>query len=143
MKLYITSESYYRIQNGFSNINAFAIIDVSLIINKLNLDMQKNCNIFLVNDEIKNLLISYSKCKKYRGIIYITKNINDDVITNIHNIINEYITEYIDDVILLDDYDTPKQRHLYYLFNEVMYFSTFKKIKIIECKPIQMLKRDD
>ena len=55
----------------------------------------------------------------------------------------EYIAEYIDDVILLDDYDTPKQRHLYYLFNEVMYFSTFKKIKIIECKPIQMLKRDD
>ena len=42
----------------------------------------------------------------------------------------------IDDVILLDDYDAPKLKEYYNYVEEVMFFSTFKKIKIIECKPI-------
>lgn len=140
MKLYITSESYYRVKNGFSNINAFAIIDVELIINKLNLDMSKPYNVFLVNSEISNLLSVYSNCKKYRGIIYIVPNINNNVIDNINNIVLN--TKYnISDVILLDDYDYPKMKKFYSKFSEIMYFSTFKKIKIIECKPVEMLKR--
>lgn len=144
MNLYVTSESYYRIKNGFTNINAFAIIDVNLIINTLNLDMTKSYNIFLVNDEIKKLLMTYSKSKKYRGIIYITSHIDSNVIDNIKNLIknNEYYDNLINEIILLDDYDTPKLEKFYKLVNEVMFFSTFKKIKIIECKPIEMLKRD-
>ena len=47
MNLYVTSESYYRIKNGFSNINAFAIIDVNLILDTLKLDMTKTYNVFL------------------------------------------------------------------------------------------------
>lgn len=144
MNLYVTSESYYRIKNGFSNINAFAIIDVNLIIDTLKLDMTKTYNIFLVNDEIKKLLSLYSKSKKYRGIIYITKDINSDVIDNIKALMSD--TEYshsVSDIILLDDYDIPKLEKYYRCVNEVMFFSTFKKIKIIECKPIEMLKRNN
>jgi hypothetical protein len=142
MKLYITSESYYRIKNGFTNINAFAIVDVDLIISKLNLDMTKTYNIFLVNSEIKQLLYQYSNCKKYRGIIYIVNDINKDVIDNINNMIDDEECN-ITDLILLDDYDSPKLKIIYPYFSEIMYFSTFKKIKIIECKPIEMLKRNN
>lgn len=144
MNLYVTSESYYRIKNGFSNINAFAIIDVNLIIDTLKLDMTKTYNIFLVNDEIKKLLSLYSKSKKYRGIIYITSNINKNVIDNIKSLIStdEY-DHAVNELILLDDYDTPKLEKYYKFVNEVMFFSTFKKIKIIECKPIEMLKRSN
>ena len=144
MNLYVTSESYYRIKNGFSNINAFAIIDVNLIIDTLKLDMTKTYNVFLVNDEIKKLLSLYSKSKKYRGIIYITSNINKNVIDNIKSLIStdEY-DHAVNELILLDDYDTPKLEKYYKFVNEVMFFSTFKKIKIIECKPIEMLKRSN
>lgn len=144
MNLYVTSESYYRIKNGFSNINAFAIIDVNLILDTLKLDMTKTYNVFLVNDEIKKLLSLYSKSKKYRGIIYITSNINENVIDNIKSLIStdEY-DHSVNELILLDDYDTPKLEKYYKFVNEVMFFSTFKKIKIIECKPIEMLKRSN
>lgn len=144
MNLYVTSESYYRIKNGFSNINAFAIIDVNLILDTLKLDMTKTYNVFLVNDEIKKLLSLYSKSKKYRGIIYITSNINKNVIDNIKSLIStdEY-DHAVNELILLDDYDTPKLEKYYKFVNEVMFFSTFKKIKIIECKPIEMLKRSN
>lgn len=144
MNLYVTSESYYRIKNGFSNINAFAIIDVNLILDTLKLDMTKTYNVFLVNDEIKKLLSLYSKSKKYRGIIYITSNINENVIDNIKSLIStdEY-DHSVNELILLDDYDMPKLEKYYKYVNEVMFFSTFKKIKIIECKPIEMLKRSN
>ena len=144
MNLYVTSESYYRIKNGFSNINAFAIIDVNLILDTLKLDMTKTYNVFLVNDEIKKLLSLYSKSKKYRGIIYITSNINKNIIDNIKSLIStdEY-DHAVNELILLDDYDTPKLEKYYKFVNEVMFFSTFKKIKIIECKPIEMLKRSN
>ena len=134
MKLYLTSESYYRIENGFTNIHTFAIIDVNLILDTLKLDMSKQSNIFLINSEIKKLLISCAKNRKYKGIIYIAPSINEHIIDNINAVVNEIST--IDDVILLDDYDAPKLKEYYNYVEEVMFFSTFKKIKIIECKPI-------
>lgn len=142
MNLYVTSESYYRIKTRFININSFALIDVNAIIKELNLDLSKIFNKFIVQDEIKRLLTLYSKNKKYKGIVYISPEINSDVIINIKNLINnttEY-NNYISDVVLLDDYDSPKLEKYYNLVNEVMFFSTFKRIKIIECKPIDVLK---
>jgi hypothetical protein len=134
MKMYITSESFYRVKNGFLNINAFAIIDVNLIINTLNLDMSKSHNVFLVNREIKNLIKINSKNKKIKGIIYIVPKINEDILFNIKNIINEVTLNNDNDIILLDDYDTPKLEKYYNCVEEIMFFSTFRKIKIIECK---------
>ena len=93
--------------------------------------MTKTYNIFLVNDEIKKLLSLYSKSKKYRGIIYITKDINSDVIDNIKALMSD--TEYshsVSDIILLDDYDIPKLEKYYRCVNEVMFFSTFNKLPI-------------
>lgn len=145
MNLYVTSESYYRVKTRFTNINSFALIDVNSIIKELNLDLSKIFNKFIVQDEIKRLLTLYSKNKKYKGIVYISPEINSDVISNIQNLIynNEEYNIYISDVVLLDDYDSPKLEKYYNLVNEVMFFSTFKRIKIIECKPIETLKRND
>ncbi len=134
MKLYITSESYYRVKNGFSNINAFGIIDVNLIINSLNLDMSKTHNIFLVNREIRNLLMINSKNKKLKGIIYIVPYIDSDIIENIKKTTKDIAKIDDNDIILLDDYDTPKLEKYYECVEEIMFFSTFRKIKIIECK---------
>lgn len=145
MNLYVTSESYYRVKTRFTNINSFALIDVNSIIKDLNLDLSKIFNKFIVQDEIKKMLAAYSKNKKYKGIVYISPEINFDVISNIKKLIydNKEYNEYISDVVLLDDYDSPKLEKYYNLVNEVMFFSTFKRIKIIECKIIDKIKRNE
>lgn len=145
MNLYVTSESYYRVKTRFTNINSFALIDVNSIIKDLNLDLSKIFNKFIVQDEIKKMLAVYSKNKKYKGIVYISPEINFDVISNIKKLIydNKEYNEYISDVVLLDDYDSPKLEKYYNLVNEVMFFSTFKRIKIIECKIIDRIKRNE
>ena len=45
-----------------------------------------------------------------------------------------------EDLTLLDDYDTPKLKDYYSLFDEIIFFPTFKKTKIIECRPITFQK---
>ena len=42
----------------------------------------------------------------------------------------------IDDIILIDEYNLPKLEHLYCHFNEIMFFPSIKKIRLIECQKI-------
>ena len=53
---------------------------------------------------------------------------------------NDITKSQIEDLTLLDDYDTPKLRDYYSLFDEIIFFPTFKKTKIIECRPITFQK---
>lgn len=139
MKIYVTNEPFNRLKNSFSNLNTFAIIDVDLIVKTINLDLTKTHNIYLLNSEIEKLISTNSKSKKYKGIIYINSKLNNDILNNLLSLIeNENKkTSEVTDLILLDDYDTPKLQRFYYLVDEIMYFSTFKRIKILECKPLK------
>lgn len=134
MKIYITNEPQHRLRNSFSNINTFAIIDVDDIIKSTKLDLTKNHNIFLINSEIEKFILSNSKSKKYKGIIYINSNLNDNIFNNLINSVSKFPN--ITDLILMDDYDTPKLQKYYHYVEEIMYFSTFKRVKILECKPL-------
>lgn len=138
MKFYLTSETQFRLHNNLTNINTFFVVDVDNIIKSLDLDITKQHNIFLVNSEISKLIISAAKVKKYKGIIYINSNISKNVLDNIKKIISDIPT--IDDIVLLDDYNLPKLKHLYSEVDEIMYFSTFRRIRIIECKSIKDLQ---
>ena len=138
MKFYLTSETQFRLHNNLTNINTFFVVDVDNIIKSLDLDITKQHNIFLVNSEISKLIISAAKVKKYKGIIYINSNISKNVLDNIKKIISNIPT--IDDIVLLDDYNLPKLKHLYSEVDEIMYFSTFRRIRIIECKSIKDLQ---
>lgn len=138
MKFYLTSETYFRLQNNLVNINKFNIIDVDFIIKSLNLDMSKDYNKFLINSEIVKLIHTASKNKKIKGIIYINSNLCENVINNIKDILLEIPS--ISELVLLDDYNLPKLKHLYNNVDEIMYFSTFRRIRIIECKTIKELQ---
>lgn len=142
MNLYVTNESYNRLKNSFSNLNTFAIIDVDLIIKSINLDLSKRHNIFLINSEIEKLIAANCKNKKYKGIIYINSSLNDSILNNLLTLVGNTIkkTENITDVILMDDCETPKLQRFYHMVDEIMYFSTFKKVKILECKPLNLSK---
>lgn len=143
MKFYITGESYRKLRNVFTNLNTFYIIDVDSLIEESGLNPEKATHRFIINTEIERLIASGAKSKRYTGIIYINKRLNFDIITSIKKSLND-ITKYaksqVEDLSLLDDYDTPKFKQYYKLFDEVIFFPTFKKTKIIECRPISIQK---
>lgn len=134
MKFYLTVESKYRIQNSFLNLNAFHIIDVQEIISSFNLDLSKQTNVFIVNSYIEKSILSNAKSKRLQGIIYINNLLNETVIENLYEMIKDNTN--ISQMVLLDDYYTPKLLNLYKNFEEILFFPSVRKIKIIECKPL-------
>lgn len=137
MKFYITTEEKNKIENSFINLNAFLILDVQEIVNNFNLDLSKRTNVFMVNDHIEKIIINNAKSKRLQGIIYINTNLSTEVIDNLYNIINN---TNISKIVLLDDYYNPKVKHLYKLFEEILFFPSIKKVKIVECKPLTFKK---
>ena len=140
MKFYITGESYRKLRNVFTNLNTFYIIDVDSLIEESGLNPEKATHRFIINAEIERLIASGAKSKRYTGIIYINKGLNFDIITSIKKSLNEITKSQVEDLSLLDDYDTPKYKQYYKLFDEVIFCPTFKKTKIIECRPISIQK---
>lgn len=140
MKFYITGESYRKLRNVFTNLNTFYIIDVDSLIEESGLNPEKATHRFIINTEIERLIASGAKSKRYTGIIYINKGLNFDIITSIKKSLNDITKSQVEDLSLLDDYDTPKFKQYYKLFDEVIFFPTFKKTKIIECRPISIQK---
>ena len=140
MKFYITGESYRKLRNVFTNLNTFYIIDVDSLIGESGLNPEKATHRFIINTEIERLIASGAKSKRYTGIIYINKGLNFDIITSIKKSLNDITKSQVEDLSLLDDYDTPKFKQYYKLFDEVIFFPTFKKPKIIECRPISIQK---
>ncbi len=121
-------------------MNTFYIIDVDSLIEESGLNPEKATHRFIINAEIERLIASGAKSKRYTGIIYINKGLNFDIITSIKKSLNEITKSQVEDLSLLDDYDTPKYKQYYKLFDEVIFFPTFKKTKIIECRPISIQK---
>lgn len=140
MKFYITGESHRKLKNAFSNLNTFYIIDVDTLILESKLNPENTSHKFIINSEIERLIASGAKSKRCTGIIYINSSINCDIISNIRKSIGSITNSQVDELTLLDDYDTPKLKQYYKLFDEVIFFPTLKKTKIIECKPISLRK---
>lgn len=140
MKFYVTVESYRKLKNVFTNLNTFYIIDIDSLLKESNLDVNRPAHRFIINTEIERLISTGAKSKRYTGIIYINSNISFDVIIGIKRSLNEITKSQVEDITLLDDYDTPKLKDYYSLFDEIIFFPTFKKTKIIECKPISFQK---
>lgn len=136
MKLYMTIEPLNILRHVFTNLRSFEIIDVDFIINDIGLDVTKERNAFIVNNEIVDLLKNYSRSRRTSGIIYVNRNLNCDVINGIRDTLSGYDKSLVDELILMDNKDVPRISELYPCVDEVLYFNAFKKVRIIECKPI-------
>lgn len=136
MKLYMTIEPLSTLRHVFTNLGSFEIIDVDFIINDIGLDVTKEHNAFIVNNEIVDLLKNYSRSRRTSGIIYVNKNLNCDIINSIRSTLTDYDKSLVDEFILMDNKDVPRIGNLYPCVDEVLYFTAFKKVRIIECKPI-------
>lgn len=140
MKFYATIEPCRKLKNLFSNLSQFYIIDVDILLSESGLDMSKPSHVFLANSEIERLIINGIRSKRYMGIIYINSNLNCDIISAIRKSLDSVETSQIDSLVVLDDYDIPKLKNYYSLFDEVVFFPSLKKIKIIECVPNSISK---
>lgn len=137
MKFYVTVEGLQKLKRSFLNLKLFSVIDVQQILEgySYTYSTMDEYGSFIVNNTIKNCIKNYSKSKRIRGIIYSNPYINENIIENLREDIekNSNIFEFV----LIDEYNLPKLQQYYSLFNEIIFFPSIKKIRIIEAKNIK------
>lgn len=65
---------------------------------------------------------------------------NYDTISSIRSSLNTITNSVIETLVILDDYDTPKMKEYYKMFDEVIFFPSIKRTKIVECVPLVLSK---
>jgi len=137
MKFYVTTEGVQKLKRSFLNLKLFSIIHVPEILGKYNYtyDTIDEYGSFIVSNRINDLITTYSKSKRIRGIIYSNPVVDEDLIPNLFETL-EFL-DTVSEIVLLDDYNLPKLKHLYPHFDEIIFFPSIKKIRLIECKPIK------
>ena len=137
MKFYVTTEGIQKLKRSFLNLKLFSIIHVPEILEKYGYTYENidEYGAFIVSNKINDLIKSYAKSKRIRGIIYSNPTVDEDLIPNLFDTLKDI--ETINEVVLLDDYHLPKLKHLYPNFDEIIFFPSIKKIRLIECKPIK------
>lgn len=136
--IYITSESENKLKSIYNNLKNFYILDSVSFVKSLGIDMTKPTSTFLANDEISKAISSQAKLKKFKGVIYINKNITESLYQSFKQTFSD-----IDDIklILIDNGQFPKHADLFGVFDEVIFYERFKKNKIVECTGFE--KNDD
>lgn len=146
MKIYLTSEPFRTLQNAFTNLKSFKIIDIDFIIETCGLDPNVDVDAYIINEEIKLAFKDGISGKKYNGIIYLNSGLDVSILESIKHIMEEIIEDSKNkdmdcEYVMMDDYDLPKRKDMYHHVDEVMFFPTHKKTKIIECKAIPIKTR--
>jgi len=136
MKFYITVEGIPKLKRSFLNLKLYSIISVSEILedHKYTYETIDEYGSFIISEKIVELINTYSKSKRIRGIIYSNEYLNQEVIENLFDTVEPL--NRIRDIVLLDDYNVPRLKEYYPYFNEIIFFPSVKKIRLIECKPI-------
>jgi hypothetical protein len=137
MKLYLTVEGHNTLRRSFLNLKLFSVISVPDIISDLGYSPSiiDEYGAFIISARIQSLMKCYSKSKRIRGIIYSNPNLSQGILPSLFDVASEY--ETINSIVLLDDYNIPRVKHLYDFFDEIIFFPSIKKIRLIECNEIK------
>jgi len=137
MKFYITIEGLPKLKRAFLNLKLYSVVSVPEILADLGYTYTTvdEYGAFIINQKITSLIDNYVKSKRIRGIIYSNPNLNRDIVENLFNELEP--CEKVSDLVLLDDYNVPKLEEYYDMFQEIIFFPSVKKIRLIECKPLQ------
>jgi hypothetical protein len=140
MKFYVTIEGTQRLKKSFLNLKLFSIIHIPDILQEYGYTYSTidDYGSFIISNQITELIKTYAKSKRIRGIIYSNPSVNEDVLPNIFETLADI--ETISEVVLLDDYNVPKLTDLYQNFDEIVFFPSIKKIRLIECQKISNLE---
>ena len=137
MKFYITVEGLPKLKRAFLNLKLYSIVSVPEILTDLGYTYSTidDYGAFIINQKIMAIIDNYVKSKRIRGIIYSNPNLSRDIIENLFSELET--CERVSDLVLLDDKYVPKLEEYYDLFGEIIFFPSVKKVRLIECKPIQ------
>ena len=143
MKFYVTVEGTTRLKKSFLNLKLFSIIYIPDILEQYGYTYGTidEYGSFIVSNHINDMIKTYSKSKRIRGIIYSNPSLNERILPNIFETLSELDT--ISEIVLLDDYNVPKLTHLYSNFDEIVFFPSIKKVRLIECQKISDLKNTE
>jgi hypothetical protein len=141
MKFYITVEGIPKLKRALLNLKLFSIIYVPDILEHHNYTYETidEYGTFIINNKINALIKTYEKSKRIRGIIYANPNVNEKIISNLIETLKDF--KKITSIVLFDDYNIPKLKKLYPLFDEIIFFPSIKKIRLIECRPLSELEK--
>lgn len=136
MKLYVTLEEYEKVKTSFLNLRSFSIINVQEIMDNFgyNPETLNEYAQFIVNDEIRNIIKYSITRKKHFNIIYVNTELTVDTIENLKDFVKE--SDKIDKFIFIDDSEQ-SHKDLYPLFDEIIFFPMYKRMRIIQCKSIK------
>ena len=140
MKFYVTIEGTQRLKKSFLNLKLFSIIYIPEILEQYGYTYSTidDYGSFIISNQINELIKTYAKSKRIRGIIYSNPDIDENILPNIFETLADINT--ISEVVLLDDYNVPKLTHLYPIFDEIVFFPSVKKTRLIECIKISNLQ---
>jgi len=139
MKFYITIEGLPKLKRAFLNLKLYSIVSVPEILEELGYTYSTidEYGTFIVNQRITNMIDNYIKSKRIRGIIYSNPNLNKDIVENLFSELENL--DKISDLVLLDDKYVPKLEEYYDLFEEIIFFPSVKKVRLIEASAILRL----
>jgi hypothetical protein len=134
MKFYITVEGIQKLKRSFLNLKLYSVISVPEVLFDLGFTYNEmnDYKIFIVHQKLESLINNYVKSKRIRGIIYSNPNISSIIIENLFDELEK--NERISDLVLLDDYNIPKLQEYYEYFQEIIFFPSIKKVRLIEAK---------
>lgn len=136
MKFYITIENIDKLKKSFLNLKLFSIIYIPEILEEFRYtyDTIDEYSSFIISNHIDSLIKTYSKSKRIRGIFYSNPFLDRNILPNLFETLAK--AENISEVVLLDDYNVPKLEYLYSNFDEILFFPSIKKIRVIEAQKI-------
>jgi len=140
MKFYITIEGLPKLKRAFLNLKLYSIISVPEILEDLGYTYSiiDDYGAFIINQKISSIIDNYAKSKRIRGIIYSNPDLNRDIIENLF--IELESCEKVSDLVLLDDKYVPKLEKYYNLFDEIIFFPSVKKVRLIQLSPLLLKK---
>jgi len=137
VNFYITTEDEEILRKHFLNMRFYALISIPDIITSLGKTYEtlSEYDEFIVNSTIINQIEIFIKKKQYYSIIYYNPYINYNVIKNLY----EYLSDNpnILKIALLDYKYNPKHEDLWQYFEEIVFFPSIKRKKILECEIIK------
>lgn len=139
MKFYVTIEGTQRLKKSFLTLKLFSIIYIPDILEEHGYTYSTidEYGSFIISNHIDNLIKSYAKSKRIRGIIYSNPDLNENILPNIFESLKDLDT--VSQIVLMDDYNVPKLTYMYPYFDEILFFPSIKKIRLIEAKNISEL----
>lgn len=115
MTIFITVEHPSKLAKYFELQKWYRVIDIDELKQNIGRKLSKETYQFLLNQEIINKIAKYRAYAVFnRGVIYKNECVDEEVINNIREL------EYVDKIVIIDNFDNPKMKKLWKLADSVI-----------------------